>query len=454
MYECFYSRKTVGAMTHSTLPCGVKLGLLVLLFLLSAWQSSLEAQQADNLLGVSSCAAAACHGSAIPRAETRILRNEYRTWLENDPHSDAYDVLLTASSRQIVANMQRFGSPIESAHTSAVCLDCHATISSPADPTEGVSCESCHGPAGNWIVRHDEVATLEERAELGMTPTWEPERRADICLSCHLGTGGRFVTHEIMAAGHPRLAFELETFTYRQPAHFRHGDDALAYSARKPQSAESASVWAIGQGVYLRNYASLLSSSFPDSGWPEFAQFDCFSCHRAVDRDSDVPERPLARPGIPNLNRSSTLLFREVIAVLDPTHLENFDASLDGLYKAVAQPGAGLRPAAENVAETVEAEVGHVAAREWSEEDLEAVLGRLVSPRLAADYRTYADAEQLTMAVQALMSELERQNGRTTPRIESMDFLTALFNATEDELSFKIGEFRQVLADFRQSLPE
>jgi len=48
-----------------------------------------------------------------------------------------------------------------------------------------------------------------------MYPTEEPMERARLCLSCHLGTERKFATHEIMGAGHPRLAFELELYGSR-----------------------------------------------------------------------------------------------------------------------------------------------------------------------------------------------------------------------------------------------
>ena len=145
-----------------------RFSLFVVLFAFWSSPRSLEAQQLDNVLGVSSCATSACHGSAIPRTQTRILRNEFRTWLEEDSHSDAYYVLLGEDSRRIIANLQRFGSPIESAQTSAVCLDCHATSQDRSHVTEGVSYESCHGAARAWIDRHDEVSSPEEISELGM----------------------------------------------------------------------------------------------------------------------------------------------------------------------------------------------------------------------------------------------------------------------------------------------
>ena len=254
-----------------------------------------------------------------------------------------------------------------------------------------------------------------------------------------------------MAAGHPRLAFELETFTYRQPAHFP-GPETGSYSERKPESADSVRVWAIGQGVHLRNYARLLSSSGDESSWPEFAEFDCFSCHRAVERDQGPPEPPTVGSGLLALNRSSALMFREVIAVLDPEHLDNLDVQMDRLDQALAEPGGELRRVGESLAEIVSADLGHIATREWDRGDLLALLDRLASPRLAADYRTYADAEQVTMAVQALVAGLEGDQApdQMNPALTS---LTSLFEATADEFAFRIGAFREDLANFRRSLP-
>jgi hypothetical protein len=58
-----------------------------------------------------------------------------------------------------------------------------------------------------------------------MYPTEQPEVRAKLCLSCHFGTEDKFATHRIMGAGHPRISFELDTFTEIQPAHFRVDED-------------------------------------------------------------------------------------------------------------------------------------------------------------------------------------------------------------------------------------
>src|SRR5947207_8739365 len=44
-------------------------------------------------IGPGSCAATSCHGSIKPIAGSRILQNEYSTWILQDKHSRAYQAL-------------------------------------------------------------------------------------------------------------------------------------------------------------------------------------------------------------------------------------------------------------------------------------------------------------------------------------------------------------------------
>ena len=44
-------------------------------------------------IGPGSCAATSCHGSVKPVAGSRILQNEYSTWIIKDQHSHAYQAL-------------------------------------------------------------------------------------------------------------------------------------------------------------------------------------------------------------------------------------------------------------------------------------------------------------------------------------------------------------------------
>ncbi len=85
----------------------------------------------------------------------------------------------------------------------------------------------------------------EDYLDAGIYPTEDPKREQSCALSCHFSDPRKSITHRIMGAGHPRLAFELDTFTANQPAHYRIDAD---YKQRKQQSS-GVKVWAVGQAM-------------------------------------------------------------------------------------------------------------------------------------------------------------------------------------------------------------
>src|SRR5262249_27360527 len=146
--------------------------------------------------------------------------------------------------------------------------------------------------------------------------TAQPIARAQVCLSCHFGDDHKFVTHQIMGAGHPRISFELDTFTQTQPAHFRIDDE---YRKRK-QVASGIQVWALGQAMALEQTMTELVSRGRGNGmFPELVFYDCYSCHHPM---SDLkwggrPNAPTG-PGIPHFNDSNALMLRAAANVVAP----------------------------------------------------------------------------------------------------------------------------------------
>ncbi|HEV2183202.1 MAG TPA: hypothetical protein VGR39_05915, partial [Candidatus Acidoferrales bacterium] len=77
---------------------GVALMLLVAGLAAAAGQNrggkaSTQAAAPVQYVGAGGCSAPACHGSVRPMTQTRILQNEYSTWVTQDKHSRAYSVL-------------------------------------------------------------------------------------------------------------------------------------------------------------------------------------------------------------------------------------------------------------------------------------------------------------------------------------------------------------------------
>ena len=179
----------------------------------------------DKYVGPGSCAATSCHGSVKPVANSRILQDEYSTWIIKDKHSRAYQAL-TGEVGERMAKILGLGK----AETAPKCLACHALAppaemrGRPFEVTDGVTCENCHGPAQGWLGQHTAKDSPEKHAQsvrdFHMVDTRNVIVRTDKCLECHLGIPSKFVDHEMIAAGHPDLYFELDSFSVVMPRHW------------------------------------------------------------------------------------------------------------------------------------------------------------------------------------------------------------------------------------------
>jgi hypothetical protein len=81
-----------------------------------------------------------------------------------------------------------------------------------------------------------------------------------------------------MGAGHPRMGFELDTYTAVEPAHFIADQ---SYVERKGP-VDDVQVWAVGQAVAFSPNAWMRFSSRSvrrKDFLPELVLFDCQSCH-------------------------------------------------------------------------------------------------------------------------------------------------------------------------------
>ncbi len=251
-----------------------------------------------KLVGSASCATAACHGGL---AGHKFVGSEFPIWSARDPHSRAYSVLRNDLSRQM-AEQLKLPKP---AHESAVCLNCHSPATSTDSklssisgraPLAGVDCEQCHGPAERWLTEHVRTDWRNRSAEVkrqrGYHDLTDVLTRANVCADCHVGGPGRDVNHDLIAAGHPRLFFELSTFHANWPKHWPDEIDAkrhpieLGFAKRGilTGSAFEARLWAVGQVVTAQRSLELLShraelAKETPAKWPELTEWNCFACH-------------------------------------------------------------------------------------------------------------------------------------------------------------------------------
>jgi Cytochrome c554 and c-prime len=232
-----------------------------------------------------SCAAASCHGSG----QIGHAGGEFSTWGDSDPHRRAYRVLYNEDSVRISKNLGRK----MPAHEDSSCLKCHALdepkhytgeLLDDRGLTDGVSCDSCHGPSAKWNSLHYQswwkgLSDREKFDQFGFIPTKDPVARVLNCAQCHVGGRDREVNHDLIAAGHPRLSFEYTRYHFSEAYANKHWEEKV------PNPEFEVRAWLVGQAASLRAATDLLAARAEraetnSAPWPEFAESSCYACHQ------------------------------------------------------------------------------------------------------------------------------------------------------------------------------
>lgn len=256
--------------------------------------------------GIGGCASTACHNAGLTNPSPAIKRGEYTIWVSGDPHREAFAVLLEPRSRRI-ERLYRPEDPAAKPETDGLCLSCHvhpkfesARHAPDYGKEDGVGCESCHGPAQDWLVPHTSPAwkylSAAEKTRYGLADLKNLTVRAELCAGCHVGSkDGREVNHDLIAAGHPRLNFELSAYQAVLPRHWRRGDELTRHADFE------AKAWIIGRLTSAKAAAALLENRSRSSREPvpEFSEYDCFACHHDLQEPSPTRRRgyPGRKPG-------------------------------------------------------------------------------------------------------------------------------------------------------------
>ncbi|MEK7748133.1 MAG: multiheme c-type cytochrome [Nitrospirota bacterium] len=315
-----------------------------------------ESLKIGQYLGAISCASSNCHGSVKPRDVYDINQNEYFTWLQKDQHTKAYNVLFNERSARIGRNINLKTKPNES----PICLACH-TSNGPTQQAvesdlrrEGISCEGCHGPAGGWIVNHIEKEwTHDQSVRAGMTDLRNLKKRAETCLACHLGNAEKTVDHELIAAGHPRLIFELDNYSEAVPPHWK----PLIYKREKRdmQKTDAIHAWAVGQAVAFRQEMLQLARQAQSANWPEFSQMDCATCHHSLDNSGWRQEQPHpVKAGFPKWSPARFIMLRHIVSVVAPEKQDPLNSAVMRLSSYISKintPTKTVAAEATNIAE-------------------------------------------------------------------------------------------------------
>lgn len=364
--------------------------------------------------GPGSCAASSCHGSVRPVAGSPVPQTEYTTWMTQDRHAKAMDVLNNPVSLRMARLLG-----IPRADSAPRCLGCHSidvpdTQRARSFAAEGVSCEACHGPASAWLGPHTTRGwSHAQSVAAGMIDTKNIVTRTENCASCHIGTARNVVDHEMIAAGHPDLVFDLEAFSAAMP---RHWPDATPDDPWR-----SVRTWSVGQIVQLREGLDRLARN---AGTPsgEYAERDCFSCHHSLTRAEDSWRQEAGyagrRPGDLAWNHARIAVARLIAEAIDSAAASQINAAVGQLQEA-----ASTRPVrAEDLAfksAAIRQTLDSLAQRASAAPIDAAAVTRLIRA-IAGDADRIAgygerSAEQAAMSLEVLVTAAAK-NGSADPR--------------------------------------
>jgi len=189
----------------------------------------------NRFLGTATCSSSGCHGGGGP------TQNQFLVWSLRDVHAQRPAATLTTARSKQIADALQINDPAADLR----CTTCHAPLQAVPiasrgeafSASESVSCESCHGPAENWLRSHTRPDyTHADRTVAGLRDLKNLYVRANTCVACH-----QTVATALLQAGHPELIFELDGQSVAQPKHWRESADT-----------SGAQMWFIGQAIALR----------------------------------------------------------------------------------------------------------------------------------------------------------------------------------------------------------
>ncbi len=411
-------------------------------------------QSPHQTLGTVTCASSLCHGAIKTWHGSNVLQNEYITWSRTDKHAKAYNKLLNAKSQLIAKNLGLR----QPAHESKICLECHAHYV-PEDRrgerfkmSDGITCEGCHGPAGQWIQSHVAPdATHAINIGNGLYPADDAVARAKMCLACHYGNKDKLVTHRMMAAGHPRMSFELDTFTEIAPKHFLVDED---YAARK-NVWDGVKVWAIGQTIAVTSAMDILldEKRGRDGVFPELVLFDCHACHHAMSENRWKPKNAFGTsisPGLVRLNDGNFLMLRAVAFAVDPALGESIATQIRKLHRATAGDG-DLKTEALQLKKMANDLIAAISSKSIDASTIRRAALRLVDDGLEGYYADYSAAEQATMAIGSVGEFLSKQAAiKNVPAFNAS--MRKLNDALANDERYKPADFEARLRNLRSTI--
>jgi hypothetical protein len=384
---------------------------------------------------------------------------EYPIWENKDKHRNAYLVLKEERA-------QRMGKLLDKdvLRPETGCVSCHG-INAPEklrhssfSLEEGVSCAACHGAYRDWVDEHGSFLKRDEwrahsrtvkEERFGMTDLWNGAKRTSVCVSCHIGNvqEGKFVSHDMYAAGHPPLpGIEVATFGNQMPRHWQFMSEknpkvqeALGVDPHN-KSLEQTKLMVISSMASLSETMKLLAAQADkcaaaketDARALDLANFDCYACHHDLKSPSPRQERGyVGKPGRPQMASWPTRLARVSLEEILKNEQAGkvLDAGMKSLYQAFSVQPFGNCREISTAATVLAAQLDQFAAEldkpevKYDRDTAWRLLRKLCSQD-EKDIPDYDTARQIAWAIDLIYSELIPEAKERDPKIvEVLDAL-------------------------------
>jgi hypothetical protein len=249
----------------------------------------------------------------------------------------------------------------------------------------------------------------------------------------------------MIAAGHPDLYFELDSFSAVMPRHWKEPGE--------PGEEPGADPWydvhelSTGQAVQLQQSLLRLASRAKGKVWPEYSELQCYSCHHSLTTPEDSWRQargyPGRRPGDPPWNPSRYTIFHELVAQADSDQTAKLDAELSQLAHLMSQLNPD-RDAVASAATNSARLVGDLSARIGSTPNDSGSTLHLLQ-KISGDADTVSGqgehaAAQAAMAIQSLFVAYDRnQKMQNSEQLRAA--ISGLFRELQNPSSYDPARF-------------
>ncbi len=423
-----------------------------------------------------------CHSGGKPNAGEQYAANEWDIWYQQEkgPHFVAYKRLLEDPRSDVMAKLL-YG-PEATAITRSECLSCHALFpekerrDSRFVSADGVSCESCHGygrgtDRNGWADIHQDRAkffsnyTTAQRTEMGFYDLRDLSRRAERCISCHVGTENQRVTHDMMAAGHPPLMFEMDYYSSGVPKHWPEKNSFISEDEGEWIHVRS---WATGQAVALRESLHRIIEWSAGKEKIDFAFLDCYACHHDLDQKTKQlnwrQQRGfLGQRGEPTWDEVNWSMCRTLVRLYLPGEFDAAQKNATRLLQSLSLSNmdrAAVAQSADALRKTAERLVAKVAVNKFDKAQSLSILQSLATDRDYVTSRGFSAANQAVFAVNALyFAAFPKAAAADDAGQVAAAIVLRMNNLVSDEndvplpASYDARKMSSLLAEFQAALP-